>query len=291
MGIMENQELKKRLSNIKNLPSLPMVVNNVIKLTQNPDSTAFEIAEAISQDQSLATKVLRTANSAYYGFPRKLTTINYAIVVLGLNNIKNIVLSASIMERFSKADASVLFDRRDFWKHSLLCGIISKKISEHIGIKNSEEMFMCGLLHDFGKLILDSFLHDEFVSALQMSKEKNITIMEAENSIFGFNHSGVGALLLKKWSLPPSLVKAVEFHHYPGESLTAFRIASIVHVADYLCRRIGIGSSGDNMLPMLDKEAFKLVGLSSEQIKGMSHQITEEFNIATGFLNVGEQDL
>ncbi len=290
MGTMENQELKKRLSKIRNLPTLPMVANNVIKLTQNPDSTAFEIAEAISQDQALATKVLKTANSAFYGFPRQITTINYAIVVLGLNNIKNIVLSTSIIQRFSKTEGNVLFDRRDFWKHSLLCGIISKKIAEHIGITNSEEMFMCGLLHDFGKLILDSFFHDEFVKALQLSKEKKITISEAENGVFGFNHSGVGALLLRKWSLPPSLIKAVEFHHSPIESLNAFRIASTVHVADYLCRRIGIGSGGDDVLPELNKKAFKLVGLTSEQIKKMSLQITKEFKNATEFLEEGEDE-
>ncbi|MCP3874378.1 MAG: HDOD domain-containing protein [Desulfobacteraceae bacterium] len=287
---MENQELKKRLSRIKNLPTLPIVASNVIKLTQNPDSTAFEIAEAISKDQSLATKVLKTANSAYYGFPRQITTVNYAIVVLGLNNIKNIVLSTSIIQRFSKSDENALFDRNDFWKHSLLCGIISKKISEHIGITNSEEMFMCGLLHDFGKLILDSFFHDEFIMALQLSKEKNITISQAENDIFGFDHSGVGALLLGKWSLPPSLVKAVEFHHSPIESLNAFRTASIVHVADYLCRRIGIGSGGDNIMPVLNKKAFELVDLSSNQIKQMSLQITKEFKKATEFLDEGEED-
>ncbi|NOX33225.1 MAG: HDOD domain-containing protein [Deltaproteobacteria bacterium] len=288
---MEKSELKKRLSNIKELPTLPIVANNVIQLTQNPDSTAFEIAEAISLDQSLASRVLKTANSAYYGFPRKITTINYAIVVLGLNNIKNIVLSASIMEQFSRTGENLLLDRRDFWKHSLLCGIISKKISEHMRITNSEEMFMCGLLHDFGKMILDGFFHDEFVLVLKLSNKKNFTMMEAENKIFGFNHSGVGALLLRRWSLPPSLVKAVEFHHSPDKSLSAFRIASIVHVADYLCRRIGIGSGGDNVLPDLNKKAFKLVELTSKQINKMSLQITKEFKAATGFLYEGKEDI
>ncbi|MFA5905373.1 MAG: HDOD domain-containing protein [Desulfobacula sp.] len=285
---MENQELKKRLSGIKSLPTLPVVANNVIKLTQNPDSTAFEIAEAISQDQSLASKVLKTANSSYYGFPRKITTINYAIVVLGLNNIKNIVLSTSIMKQFSKKDENLLFDHKDFWKHSLLCGIISKKISEHMGIKNSEEMFMCGLLHDFGKLILDTFFKEEFILALQLAKDSHLTLMEAENKVFGFNHSGVGALLLKKWSLPPLLVKAVGSHHNPEESQNAFRIVSIVHVSDYLCRKIGIGSSGDNVLPELNMKAFKIVDLTPEQIKRMSLQVTKEFKTATGFLYEGE---
>ena len=284
---MENQELKNRLSSIKSLPTLPVVANNVIKLTQNPDSTAFEIAEAISQDQSLASKVLKTANSAYYGFPRKITTINYAIVVLGLNNIKNIVLSNAVMGQFPKKAQNLLFDREDFWKHSLLCGIFSKKISEHMGIKNSEEIFMCGLLHDFGKLILDTFFQEEFIQALQLAEESRLTLMEAENRIFGFNHSGVGALLLRKWSLPPSLVKSVEFHHSPEESLNAFRAASIVHVSDYLCRRIGIGNSGGTVLPLLNKKSFKLVDLTSEQIKLLSLQITKEFKTATEFLYEG----
>jgi len=287
---MENKEIKRRLSKISELPTLPMVANNVIKLTQNPDSTAFEIAEAISQDQSLATMILKTANSAYYGFPSKITTIHYAIVVLGFNNIKNIVLSTTIMAHFSKSDENPLFDRRKFWQHSLLCGIISKKIAEHMGIKNSEEIFVCGLLHDCGKLILDSFFHDEFVLALQMSKEKNISIMNAENEILGFNHSGVGALMLKRWSLPPSFVKAVEFHHSPDENLTTFRTASasIVHVADYLCRKIGIGNSGDNVLPQLNKKAFSLTDLTPDKIKQMSSAIIQEFQSATGFLFEGD---
>lgn len=291
MENMENKQLKERLSKITNLPTLPTVANNVIKLTQNPDSTAFEIAEAISQDQSLATKVLKTANSAYYGFPEKITTINYAIVVLGLNNIKNIVLSASIMERFSKIGKNLLIDRRDFWKHSLLCGIISKKISGHLGLKNAEEMFMCGVLHDFGKMILDSFFHNEFADALEMSEGKNISLLEAENKVFGFDHAGVGALLLKRWNLPPLLVKAVKFHHSPDDSLNAFRTASIVHVADYLCHRIDQPDNDDQTLPILNKKAFKLTDLSSKQIKQMSLKITKEFKAATGFLYSGETDI
>lgn len=285
---MENKELIKRLSNVRNLPTLPMVANNVLQLTQNPESTAFEIAEAIAQDQTMASKVLRTANSAYYGFPKKITTIHYAIVVLGLNNIKNIVLSTAIMDRFPNPENGSAFDRAEFWKHSLLCGIICKKISEHMGLKNLEEMFMCGLLHDFGKLILDSLFHEEFLKALLLAEKEEVTLMAAENKILGFNHSGVGGLVLKKWSFPPSIVKAVEFHHFPVENPGAFRTASIIHVADYLCRRIGIGSGGDTVLPVLDPKAFELTDLTSEKIKAMSVQITREFKTATAFLYEGE---
>ncbi len=283
---MENEELIKRLSNVRNLPTLPLVAGNVVNMTQNPESTAFEIAEAISQDQVLASKVLKTANSAYYGFPRKITTINYAIVVLGMNNIKNIVLSTSILEEFSSENDNQLFDLTAFWKHSLLCGIICKKISEHLGLKNAEEMFMCGLLHDFGKLVLNQFFHEEFIQALNLAKEENIPLLAAEDRVFNFNHAGVGALILQKWRLPSSLVKAVESHHLPDENSNTFRTASIVHVADYLCRRIGIGNAGDNVLPELNANAFKLTELTSEHIKNMSAQITKEFKTATEFLHI-----
>jgi putative nucleotidyltransferase with HDIG domain len=285
---MENQELQKRLSSIRNLPTLPTVAANVIELTQNPESTAFDIATAISHDQALASKVLRLANSAYYGFPRKISTINYAIVVLGLNNIKNIVLSTSVMERFSKTSDNRLLDRREFWKHSLLCGIIAKKIAEHMGIKTAEELFLSGLFHDFGKLILDQHFNAEFVKSLLLSKTQKISLMEAENRTFGFNHAGVGALVLKKWRLPISLVKAVERHHMPDDTQEGFRVAAIVHVADYLCRRIGIGSGGDTVLPELNKKAYKLVDLTSTQIKQMSAVITAEFKQATAFLDEGD---
>lgn len=281
---MENSELKNKLSAIKHLPALPKAVSHVLQLLQNPDSTAHEIGNAISQDQALATKVLRTANSAFYGFPRKITTINYAIVVLGLNNIKNIVLSSAIINGFSAASDDGIFDRKAFWEHSLACGILARKLSVHLEMKNSEEVFMWGLLHDFGKLILDIYFHEDFVKSVQLSRENQIPLKDAESEVFGFNHSGVGALLLRKWSMPPSLVRAVEFHHSPDYDRTAFRISSIVHTADYLCRRIGIGSGGDMIVPVLNKKAWKLMGLTSEGVKQISKEVMKEFESATEFL-------
>lgn len=285
--MMDPEELKKRMARVKGLPTLPTIAGNVLKMTQNPDSTAFDIAEAISQDQALASKVLRTANSAFYGFPRKITTINYAIVVLGLNNIKNIVISTAIMNQFSSTGDRLL-DLREFWRHSLLCGIIAKKIAEHMGIKNAEEIFMCGLLHDFGKLILLNFFEPEFIEAFNLSKKEKIPLIDAENKVFGFNHAGVGALVLKKWRLPQSLVSAVESHHTPDENSSSFRVSSIVHVANYLCHRIGIGTGNDTAAPALNIKAYKLVDLTSEQIKKMSSVITKEFKNAIEFLYEGD---
>ena len=158
-----------------------------------------------------------------------------------------------------------------------------------MGIKNSDEIFMCGLLHDFGKLIMYNFLNEEFVHALKISRSQHIPLKDAEAKVVGFDHSGMGGLVLQKWSLPKAMVSAVEYHHAPDERPNAFRIASIVHVADYLCKRIGIGNSGDNMLPDLNKKAYQLTQLNSQKIKEMSPQITKEFKTATGFLYEGEQ--
>ena len=282
--IMKSKALQHKLSSVKNLPALPKVVGRVLQLLQNPDSTAFEVAKAISQDQALSSKILRAANSAFYGFPGKITTINYAIVVLGLNNIKNIVLSTAVFAGFGADSQDSGFDRRAFWEHSLACGMLAGKIALHLDMKNTEEVFMWGLLHDFGKVVLDNQFHKEFIEAVELAENEQIPLRTAESRIFGFNHAGVGALLLRKWSLPISLVNAVEFHHDPEAHHSSFRIASIVHVADYLCRRIGIGSSGNTVLPTLNKAAWQLMGLTSEQVKEMSRQVMAEFQAATEFL-------
>jgi putative nucleotidyltransferase with HDIG domain len=208
-------------------------------------------------------------------------------VVLGLNNIKNIVLSTAVIDGFSASPDSSGLDRKAFWEHSLACAIVSRKLSLHMGMKNSEEVFMWGLLHDLGKIILDIYFHDDFIRAVTYSHEKQVPLKDSETRIFGFNHTGVGALLLRKWSMPLSLVKAVAFHHSPEEDHSAFRMAAIVHAADYLCRRIGIGSGGDTLIPELNKKAWKLMGIKSDQLRVMSRDILNEYKAATAFLTEG----
>ena len=185
-------QLEKRLKKVKELSTLPLVANNVIQLTQSPKSSALEVGEAISQDPALSSKVLRIANSAFYGFPRKITTIHLAIVVLGFANIRKIVLTASISDMMSGKMKNGNFDREAFWKHSIACAITSKLIAKRLGFKNDEEVFLWGLLHDLGKIILDSHFRKEFTEVVHLVKKENILIRDAEKRVLGVDHAEVG---------------------------------------------------------------------------------------------------
>lgn len=273
---MKQAKLEKRLAKVHDLPTLPVVVNNVIQITQNPKSSALEVGRAISYDQALATKVLRTANSAFYGFPRKITTITHAIVILGFANIRNIVLTASIFDMFPSKGGSKYFDREGFWKHSLACGVTSKLIAKRLGIKNLEEVFICGLLHDLGKLVLDTYFKEDFARVVRLVKEKEILIRDAEQQLLDIDHAAVGGIVADKWNLPPALIKAIRFHHNPPRASESMRIAAIVHLADVLCRAIGMGNGGDTKVPCINEESWELLNLNKQTIKRLFSEMEEE---------------
>ena len=186
---MAHPDLEARLSKIKDLATLPVVANNVIQITRNPKSSALEVAKAIAQDPALVTKVLKMANSALYGFPQKITTISHAIVILGFANIRNIVLTASIFDMFPAKKSGNQFDREGFWEHSLATGIAAKLLAKQAGIKNVEEAFIWGLLHDLGKLVLDTYFNAEFSEVAALVKQKDLLIRDAEQQLLGFDHA------------------------------------------------------------------------------------------------------
>ena len=276
-------QLEKRLKKVKELSTLPLVANNVIQLTQSPKSSALEVGEAISQDPALSSKVLRIANSAFYGFPRKITTIHLAIVVLGFANIRNIVLTASISDMMSGKMKNGNFDREAFWKHSIACAITSKLIAKRLGFKNDEEVFLWGLLHDLGKIILDSHFRKEFTEVVHLVKKENILIRDAEKRVLGVDHAEVGGIVSERWNLPPALIKCVKLHHSPTLANESIRMVSIVHVADILCRALGLGNGGDGKIPCVDEEAWELLLIDKKMIKGLFNQMEKEVENATAF--------
>ncbi|SLM28292.1 putative signal transduction protein [Desulfamplus magnetovallimortis] len=283
---MNREHLKKKLLKIRDLATLPVVASNVIQLTQNPTVSALQVADAISQDQALTSRVLKTANSAFYGFPRKITTINQAIIILGFTNIRNIVLSTSLNSTLNSGKKDSLFDLKAFWKHSLACGITSKLLAKKEGIKNSEEAFIWGLLHDLGKIVMNTYIHEEYNQAIALALEKDMLIIDAEQELFGFTHTAVGSLIADKWNLPPALIKVIRYHHNPAKDYNSLRISSIVHLADILCRTINLGNGGDTQVPVVCQESWKMMNLNTQILKKIFFKIEDEYEKATEFLEV-----
>lgn len=272
---MEHINLENRLAKITDLPTLSVVANNIVQITQSPKSSALEVGRAISQDQALVSRILRIANSTFYGFPGKITTIPHAVVILGFTNIRNLVLTASISKMFSSKGGDGDFDREGFWKHSVACGVTSKLIAKRLGLKNLEEVFIWGLLHDVGKLVLDTYFNEEFTRVVCLVKEKEILLRDAEQKLLGFDHAAVGASVADRWNLPPALIKAIRFHHNPTQANESMRMVAIVHLADVFCRAIGIGNGGDSKIPCINEESWKLLRLNKRTIKKLFSEMEQ----------------
>jgi len=276
--------LENRLAKITDLPTLSIVASNIIQITQSPKSSALEVGKAISQDPALVSRILRIANSTFYGFPGKISTIPHAVVILGFVNIRNLVLAASISRIFSSKGGDGYFDREGFWRHSLACGVTLKLIAKRLGMKNLEEGFIWGLLHDIGKLVLDAYFKEDFTRVVCLAKEKGILLRDAEQELLGFGHAEVGGIVADKWNLPPALIKVIRFHHNPTEANESMRMAAIVHLGDVFCRAIGIGDGVDNKVPCIDEESWRLFRFNKQTIKRLFSEMEREIANAKALL-------
>ena len=255
----QEDEKRRRLRHITEriigLPTLPTVVTEIISLVDNPRSSADDLARVISTDQALTAKMLKIANSALYGFPRRISTVALAVVVLGFETIKNLCLGVSVLEKFAWEGEDGLFDRQKFWEHAVGCGVAGRILAKKVKYRLAGEVFVAGILHDIGKLILSQYFGDEFAAALVLAQEENLYISEAEERVLGVTHAEVGGWLAERWNLPRQLVEVIAFHHDPTAARKKAELTALIHMANALCRNEGIGNSGDEQGPSLDLRA------------------------------------
>ena len=238
------QKIKRITESIISLPTLPTVVSKMIELVDNPKTSAASLARLISADQALTARILKLANSAYYGFPREISTVNMAIVVIGFNTVKEMGLSLSVFEVFKDGGHDKSFDTAQFWQHSIGCGSAARLIARRFKYQFIGEAFVAGLLHDIGKVILNQYMHDEFTAILTAVAENGAVLDDAENATVGTTHSRIGGWLAEKWNLPRIIVDSINHHHDPWEAKVDAVLVAIVSVANYLCHISNIGNSG-----------------------------------------------
>lgn len=263
----QNARIKRIAQNVLSLPALPTIIAKMIELMDDPRTSASQLTKLISTDQVLTAKILKLANSAYYGFPRRIGTINLAIVVLGFDTIKDLGLSASIVERFKKRSNDPLFDMSLFWEHSIACGVIGKRLARELNYRVSGEVFVAGLMHDIGKLILNQYFLKEFSEIMQRIRNEEKSFLQSEMEIIGVSHAVIGSWLAEKWNLPTQLVEVIEFHHNPDKAPEQSQIASVIQFADHLCKWREIGNSGDTIVPQLNPDTLKKLNVKIKDKK------------------------
>ena len=242
------ERVVERLERIRSLPTLPSVAMEVMALARDPGSNMQQIEEVILTDPALATKILKVANSPFYGMRREISSLRLALTALGMTQIRSLVLGVSVLKAM-ETDAGNGFDYEALWEHSTGTAVLCKLLAGRFGLDFRGEEYVAGLVHDIGKVILDQYLHEEFSQALAEARRKHEPLEAAERAVIGVDHAFAGAWLARKWRLPESLVEAIGGHHSPATEPGALSMAAVVNLADGIARISRIGDSVNPQLP------------------------------------------
>jgi putative nucleotidyltransferase with HDIG domain len=267
----------KILKSVKELPPMPQVVIKAQELIADSNADAKKIAEIIETDQSIATKVLKVANSSYYGMSGKISSISHASVVLGHEILGEVVTLAGAEGILNGKLPGYGYDSKDLWKHSLAVAFGSKIISN---LKNPDlvkEAHMAGLIHDVGKIILDRYIVEKKEEIESFMEKEEKTFLDAETQYFGFNHAEIASEVCKKWSFPESLNLAIKYHHQPGNS-AGNELCYILHMADYIAILSGIGYDSDDILYELEEGTMDYLSITNEDVSEIVSKVTESVN-------------
>ena len=245
--------LKRRM---KDLPSIPSSLARIINILDDPRSSARDLSLAISRDQAITAKILKIVNSAYYGFPRRIDALDHAVAMLGYRSIRDIILVTTLLEEASSSKDIPALDRKKLWEHAAACGGAARTIAQKTGMTKADSVFLAGLLHDIGKVLLDAFLNKEYRLAVKEAQEQGILLLEAEQRVLGANHTIFGHWLSEEWNLPSILSHAVLYHHTPTQSKDHYQMACLVHLGDIMARSLEHGHGGDDCIPVVNREAW-----------------------------------
>lgn len=243
---MDAEELRQALySRVDELPTLPAVVPRLLSLMERPETGAADVTEAVSGDQALTSKLLKAANSAYYGFSREIVSVEHAVALLGFRMVKSLALSIGVMRSFEIGADVPGYSHEGMWIHSLAVATALQELSRRSGRGEVEHHFVLGLLHDIGKVVLVHFFAELFSQAIQAAKDGESDYIAAERAVFGCDHGEVGALLLSRWRFPKEICNPIAAHHGSEmpDGTDALDVATLC-VADALPKSIALGGAG-----------------------------------------------
>jgi putative nucleotidyltransferase with HDIG domain len=233
---MDRVHLKRVTEDMVALPTLPLVASRLLESIADPEAASSEeIGALIALDPALTARTLKLANSDFYGFPRKVGTVDLAVVVLGHNTIRDLVLGSAVFQTLDPTWQSLT----GLWSHSLACGVAARALADRCRYRLESEAFAAGMLHDIGKVVLRQTYPEAYDAATALAREQAISMLEAERGILGSDHAEVGGWLAERWGLPGDLVEAIACHHRPEEARLNTELVSLVHIADWLAGRTG----------------------------------------------------
>jgi len=269
------------LKGIDEFPTLPTIYISLSEVMSNPYSTINDAAEIISQDQSSTAKILKTANSSIFALQRKINTVKDAIFYIGFNEVKNLILAMSVMDIFQTTKILKNLNPIDLWKHSIAVGVITRHFGILTGIKKIENYFICGILHDIGKLLFIKNIAEEYSEVLEIAEKENIALRDAESKVLGMTHNIAGELIAEKWKLPAEIKLAIRYHNNGMTSEGFDNLTACIHLANIVARILEFGNGGDNIKPQPNRIIWNYIDFPNKPFTGSYQKIKSDFETST----------
>lgn len=277
-------EISQLVEEVRDLPmSLSDTLPSVIEACDNADTSVNDLTGLISSDQSLVAMLLKLANSAYYGYARRIETLPEAIVLLGFSTIKSLAITATTMNLLFQSDDNLTETRHEIWSHSLGTGVAARALARKRGNIHPEKAFVAGLLHDLGMIILSVYRKDDFERVLEHASTMGVTYEAAEEELLGYNHADLGAYVAEAWSFPATHCEAIRCHHNPNEATLQPALAQVAHLADWMVIDLGVGKLVDAEQPDPDTAALTEFRIPQKELPRVVDSLRKMFAESDAF--------
>ena len=259
-----------------NLPSVPITIAQVLRITGNENESVDQLGVVIESDNALTSRLLRIANSAFYGMQEEIYTVRDAIILIGFDAVQSLAISAEVIKGVWSDDE--IFDAKKMWEHSLRCALFAEVITRKLRTHKPEVVFTLGVLHDVGRAIMIQLMTEQFIRANTLARTERKFLWKAEQEVFGFHHGDVGSRLVDNWKLPKAYSTAIRYHHEPEQAESEKELTYILTLADSASHYAFRKPDDKLVFPPLYKELWEPLGLDEAAIRDVLAQksIVEE---------------
>lgn len=290
MSESPNQKLeetfRRLFGKVEDLPTLPDIVARISKMTVSPQTNAADIGKLIGNDPALSSKVLRLVNSAYYGFPRKISSVTKAIVLLGFAKVKNMAISAAVVDVFSDTGDVDQFNFLQYWQHAVAAGICSELLTRRFHPAKADDAFVAGLLSETGKVLMAHCAPDRYSEVLTAAGERDIPVVEAEEEVLGLTHMQAGAMLADSWNFPELLVETIRSFRNPGAVREHRDVIDAVHVANVVVSALGFPGAGERRVPQVNPGSYRNLKLDADTLYSLEIDFLRAYEKAGALLEL-----